>query len=114
MKIIGIDGLTQAEVLDAVRGGAKFVMYQYCVSLVVVSHKRSSSVYFVRSPASRILKGLKFSAWSFLAGWWGIPFGPFYTVESIWRNFAGGHDLTQDLLAYAKATARASEPPAAG
>lgn len=114
MKIVGTDGMTQAEILEEVRRGAKFVIYQYCISALIVTFKRSSSVYFVRASESRVTKGLGFTATSFLAGWWGIPWGPIYTIQTIWRNLSGGHDVTQDLLARAQGAADAPIPTARG
>jgi hypothetical protein len=29
-----------------------------------------------------------------VAGWWGIPWGPIYTVQSLWVNLRGRHDVT--------------------
>lgn len=38
----------------------------------------------------RVTAGLPYSFCTFLLGWWGIPWGPIYTVQSIYRNFQGG------------------------
>jgi hypothetical protein len=34
--------------------------------------------------------GLLYSFGTLLLGWWGIPWGPIYTVQAIARNFRGG------------------------
>jgi hypothetical protein len=34
--------------------------------------------------------GLIYSFGTLLLGWWGIPWGPVYTVQAIARNFRGG------------------------
>jgi hypothetical protein len=34
---------------------------------------------------------------SFFLGWWGIPWGIFYTAESLYTNFTGGKDVTLEL-----------------
>jgi hypothetical protein len=39
MKIIGTDHLTREQVQHELSKGAKFVVYQYCVSLIVVTLK---------------------------------------------------------------------------
>ena len=36
---------------------------------------------------------------SLLLGWWGIPWGPVYTIGSIFNNPTGGKDVTGDVLA---------------
>lgn len=38
--------------------------------------------------------GLKYTFLSLVVGWWGIPWGPIYTIASVAKNFAGGGDVT--------------------
>jgi hypothetical protein len=44
------------------------------------------------------MKGLPFSLLSLFLGWWGIPWGPIYTVQALWVNFSGGKDVTREIL----------------
>jgi hypothetical protein len=97
VKIQGIDGLSQSELDFELQRGAKFVLFQYCVSVVVLTFKRSSDIYFIRSGQSAAGKGLPFTLLSIVAGWWGIPWGPIYTVQSIYNNLQGGKDVTQQV-----------------
>jgi hypothetical protein len=99
MKIKGIDGLSQEQIQMELQQGAKFVMYQYCISVLVMTFKRPSGVYFVRAGAGSVGKGLGFSGVSMLLGWWGIPWGPIYTLQSFWVNFRGGRDVTREIMA---------------
>ncbi|AXQ27335.1 hypothetical protein D0B54_00915 [Solimonas sp. K1W22B-7] len=99
MKIIGIDGLNGQQLQDEINRGGKFVLFQYCVSILVMTFKRPSNIYFVRSGQSPVVKGLGFSLLSFLAGWWGFPWGPIYTIGALFTNFSGGKDVTQEVLA---------------
>jgi hypothetical protein len=32
-------------------------------------------------------------------GWWGIPWGPIYTIQSLSKNISGGKDVTDQVLA---------------
>jgi len=98
MKICGIEGMTHEQVQQEVQRGGRFVMYQYCVSLGIITLKRPSSIYFRRAGQGSIGKGLGFSGLSMLLGWWGIPWGPIYTVQSFWVNFSGGRDVTREIL----------------
>lgn len=102
-KILGIEGLTDTEINFEIQRGAKFVLYQYCISLIVITFKRSSDIYFVKQGENRIAKGLPWIAISVLLGWWGIPWGPIYTVQSLVVDFRGGKDVTGELLANLKA-----------
>ncbi len=42
--IRGIEGLTSEQLEFEIAQGARFVFFQYCISLLVVTLKRSSSV----------------------------------------------------------------------
>jgi hypothetical protein len=98
MKIIGIEGLSERQLTLELQRGAKFVFYQYCISILVMTFKQPSDIYFIRSGESSVRKGLRFSLISLLLGWWGIPWGPIYTIGSFITNFGGGKDVTQEVL----------------
>jgi hypothetical protein len=98
MKILGIEGMTPDQLQDEVARGGTFVYYQYCVSVVLMTFKRPSDIYFIRSGESALKKGLRFSLLSFVAGWWGIPWGPIYTIGALANNFGGGTVVTREVL----------------
>jgi hypothetical protein len=87
------------------------VIYQYSISVLILSFKRPSDIYFVRSNESAILKGLPYTLLSLVAGWWGIPWGPIFTIGALWNNLTGGKDVTAEVSSFlniqpaAKATA---------
>jgi ATP-dependent phosphoenolpyruvate carboxykinase len=33
-----------------------------------------------------------------LLGWWGIPWGPIYTIAAVVTNIRGGKDVTAEIL----------------
>lgn len=98
MKIKNIDGLSAEDLQQEEEKGGRFVYYLYTVSLIVVTFKRTSGVYLVRGGENPRTKGLFFTIISFLFGWWGIPFGPKYTLESIRTNLHGGKDVTDEVM----------------
>jgi hypothetical protein len=93
-KIVGIDHLTNAEINAAVEEGARFVVYQYTISIIVMTFRRSSAVHFVPAGASAVVKGLPYTLLTLVAGWWGIPWGPIYTIGSLAKNLSGGENVT--------------------
>jgi hypothetical protein len=99
MKINGIEGMTLGELRSELQRGGKFVVFQYCSSVIILTSKRSSDVYFIRAGESSISRGLQYSLWTLLFGWWGIPWGPIYSIESLMVNFSGGRDVTQEVIA---------------
>ena len=97
MKIKGIDNLSLNEIRDEVSRGGKFVMFTYCISIIVMTFRRSSDIYFVRAKQSSVKYGWPYMLISFLVGWWGIPWGPVYTIQAIFGAFSG-KNLTADVL----------------
>jgi hypothetical protein len=93
-KITGIESMNKDQIAFELKRGGKFVQYQYCISIVVMTFKRGTDIYFVRADENPIVKGLGWTALTLLAGWWGIPFGPIFTIQSLWYNLKGGHDVT--------------------
>jgi len=98
MQIKGIEGMTAQELNGEIERGAKFVIYEYAISIVVMTFKRPSDIYFIRSDEGSIAKGLLFSLISLLLGWWGIPWGPIHTIASFVTNFRGGKDVTREVV----------------
>jgi hypothetical protein len=93
-KITGIEAMSKEQLLIELHRGGKFVQYQYCISIVIMTFKRGTDIYFVRADENPLVKGLGWTLFTLLAGWWGIPFGPIFTIQSLWYNLKGGHDVT--------------------
>ena len=98
MRIVGIDNMTVAQVQAEVQAGARFVVFQYCISIVVMTFKRGSNVHFIRSGAGTLGRSLPFSLCSLVLGWWGIPWGPIWTISTLYRNVSGGVDVTASVM----------------
>lgn len=96
--IKGIEGLTVADVHTQVRQGAKFVTYGYCISLLVVTLRRTSDVHFVKAGQSAVGGGVPYILLSLLLGWWGFPWGLIYTPMVVVQNLGGGTDVTGPVL----------------
>ncbi len=98
MKIKGIEGMTTADVKAEVERGGKFVIFQYCISIIVLTFKRSSDVYFIRAGEGTFGAGIGYSLLALFLGWWGIPWGPIYTIGALANNFGGGKDVTDAIM----------------
>lgn len=72
-KIRGIEGIRAGEVDFEIQRGARFVLFQYCISIIVLTFRRASDFYFLRQGESALTRGLPFTLLSLVAGWWGIP-----------------------------------------
>src|SRR3954470_11086318 len=59
MSIVGLDGLSNEEIREELERGARFVVFEYCISIIVLTFKRSSAIHFVRSDEGTFGKGLR-------------------------------------------------------
>jgi len=108
----GIDDLTMQELQDELSRGGRFVTFDYCFSLLLVTFRRSSDVHFIRAGEGTFLKALPFTLISLLFGWWGFPWGFIYTPGAIFTNLTGGRNVTANVLKVLSAqTEVAGEPP---
>src|SRR5882672_5619198 len=98
MAIVGIDGMSTEQINMELRAGGRFVVFQYCISIIVVSFKRGSSIHFIRAGESAFGRGVLFSLCSLVLGWWGIPWGPIWTIATVYRNCRGGLDVTAHVV----------------
>ncbi|MFC1574704.1 hypothetical protein ACFL3Z_01330 [Gemmatimonadota bacterium] len=72
--------------------------YQVALSFLIVSFKVPSRYYHENESPPWFLPVL-LTATTFVLGWWGIPWGPVYTVQVLARNLRGGlKETVGDLL----------------
>ncbi len=112
MKIVGIEGLSAAQLRDEVDRGGRFVVYGWCVSFLILTLKRSSDITFVRAGESRVAAGLGWTVLSFFLGWWGFPWGFIYTPMVLIQNLGGGTDVTANAMTVLEAELGVRRPPA--
>lgn len=96
--IRGAEGLSDAEIATEVSRGGRFVVYYYAISIVIMTFRRSSDIHFLRAGESGFGRGLPWTLLTLVLGWWGIPWGPFYSIQSIYTNLTGGHDVTNQIM----------------
>ena len=68
--------------------GSEVVSYQFCFSFFLYSVKVPS--HYLTRGRRGVLTMLACSLFSFVFGWWAVPWGPVYTVQTIYRNLRGG------------------------
>lgn len=88
---------TVGQLEEDLRRGGKFVVFTYSISIIFMTFRKASSVYYIRSDESAFATGFKYMLISLVLGWWGIPWGPIYTIQSIWYAFTG-KDVTEEIL----------------
>ncbi|UII23137.1 hypothetical protein [Fulvivirga ligni] len=98
MPIIrNIDSLTTDQISQELKNGGKFVTFQYCISILILTYKKTSDIYFIRSGESTTKHSIGFTLLSIFLGWWGLQ-GPTHTINSLHSNLNGGVDITEEML----------------
>src|SRR5271167_663034 len=97
-KIRGIEGVAGDQLDLEIDRGARFVMYRYCWSTIMWTFKETSDVHFIRAGESRVARGLPYILLTLGLGWWGFPFGPIFSIQSLMTDFQGGEDVTVEVL----------------
>lgn len=64
--------------------------FQACFSFLILTTK-SPSRFFIKGYDNMIASGLAYTLVTLVFGWWGLPWGPIYTLETLYRNTVGGH-----------------------
>ena len=110
MKLADIEGTPLNEIEQQVQQGARFVVYEYCMSFVVLSLRRSSGIYYRLPGDGGLLPGFGYTLISLLLGWWGIPWGPIWTIRSLAINLGGGRDVTDEVVGYLRGEVPSVQP----
>ena len=87
------------EILAEIDRGGRFVVYQYVVSIVVLTFRRNAPAQFIPAGESAVAPGILWTLLTLFLGWWGIPWGFIYTPQVLYRNLKGGTDITPNVLA---------------
>jgi hypothetical protein len=90
--------MTVGEMRAEVKQGAHFVVYEYVISLLVVTFRRPSPIYYVRPGQTPAQFHWPYTLITLLLGWWGFPWGPAFTFGAIRDNLRGGTDVTAKML----------------
>jgi hypothetical protein len=109
MTIKGAEGMSPDDIRHEIERGGRLVIYTYCISLLIVTFKRPTDIQLIRAGHNPAAASWPWVIVSLLLGWWGFPWGPIYTIETLYRNLSGGIDVTQDVLS--QIAPRAATPP---
>jgi hypothetical protein len=98
MEINGLEGMSAMDLSHELSRGGRFIVFTYCISILVMTFKRPSKIYFLKAGESGLIRGLPYLMLSLLLGWWGFPWGPIYTLEAIIHTLSGGKDITREMV----------------
>ncbi len=98
MDIKGISSITTEDLVKELGSGAKFVIYQYSISIVILSFKQPSDIYScdrMRAPLGRGSRS-RCSLWWPAGG--ASPLADFHHRRALWNNLRGGKDVTAEVV----------------
>lgn len=106
--VSGTEGMSIQQIEDDVLRGGRFRIFRYNFSLIVISFQRSSGIYYIRAGHGPGAHAWPWTLLSLVVGWWGIPWGIFFTIQTLYTNCMGGKDVTSELLASVVGAQRAA------
>jgi hypothetical protein len=106
MRIRGVESLTDEQVEAAIQAGGRFVFFESCISLLLVTWRWPSDIFLLRPGERGLARGLPYTLLTLFLGWWGLPWGLVYTPQALFANLAGGHDVTEETRALLRLTAQ--------
>jgi hypothetical protein len=117
IRIRGIGNRTREALQLELKHGARFVVYEYVVSVFLFAFRVESKVYYIPPGESSAPRGLRyilyeygFNAMTISFGTWGVPVGTIQSVIAIYHNLKGGRDVTHQIAPLLGLDA--GEPPA--
>jgi len=85
-EILGGGALFRGELVTPSSVLAK---YQVVVSVGIMSFRLPTASYVVDHDRTTLV-GAASTVFSLVLGWWGVPWGPIWTVQAVYRNLRGG------------------------
>jgi hypothetical protein len=98
MRIRNAEHVSHDEMRAELSRGGRLVIFHWVLSLVIVSFKIPSGIYFIRDGESAGARGFPYIMLTLVLGWWAVPFGPFRALSCIACNMRGGTDVTVKVL----------------
>lgn len=93
---------------QAISRSTEVIQYRFCASMILFTVEFNTAFFPKRDGHSR--SAVVPTLVTCLLGWWGIPFGPFYTIAAVIHNIRGGQRRSvQELLNEMAADAEASK-----
>ena len=105
---LDIKKLSVTELQTAIESGSRVLIFPYCISVGIMSFRRHSGPRLVGERESAFAASLPWLAITLIAGWWGIPWGIFWSLESVFFCVTGGRDITNEFVTQDDAVERDS------
>lgn len=78
--------------------GGRFVVFRRVWSFLLFTRDRVTGPVWVAPGDTPAAEAWKSSLFTFLFGWWALPFGPLRTIRALLWNAKGGRDVTEAII----------------
>lgn len=96
--VAGTEGMTLQQIEDDVLRGGRFRVFRWNFSVIIISFQRTSGLHYIRSGHGPGPHAWPWTLLSLAIGWWGIPWGIFFTLQTLYTNCMGGKEMTAEVL----------------
>lgn len=96
-KVIGIERMTADQLTYELQRGGRFVIFPYVISVLIMSFRRGSDIYYIPPGGGTWKHGWPFALLTLLLGWWGFPWGLIWTPVALVQHLQGGRDVTREV-----------------
>ena len=97
-QIKNMEGMTDGQIRSELARGGKFVIFPYTMSFLITTLRRNSDIHFIRAGETTFKYSWKYILLNLLLGWWGFPWGLIYTPGALFKQIAGGKNVTAEVL----------------
>jgi hypothetical protein len=80
-----------------IRPETVLTQYVFTFSLITLSFRVPSRFYIIGQENTGFVN-LIYTSLNLLLGWWGIPMGPIFTIQSLYTNLKGGNRVTVESI----------------
>ena len=98
MAIKNIQNYSTEEIFDEISRGGKFVCFSYTISIIAMTFRRSSSIFFIPADHGTFKHRVGYSTANLLFLCCGTASTEIYTIGAIFTNMTGGRDVTAEVL----------------
>lgn len=87
-----------SHVIKEIEAGGRVLQFHYAYSLIYITVWGYSKPHYLAPGQGSFLRSLPYTLMTLCIGWWGIPWGPIYTLKTLFVNMSGGLDITDEVL----------------
>jgi hypothetical protein len=90
--------MTIDELMLDIDKGWKFVVFSYVFSIIILTFKRPTQMYYIKSQEWALKRSFPYIISTSLLWWWWVPWWPIYSIWSLYDNLRWWTNVTESIL----------------